>query len=123
MEDFTSIEVSQYLAGVWGKLMTQGQYNGAMFAGLLGYFISLETQDTEMRSGAIALIRKSAEEILQTDGDKEFRDENASTSCSFCGRKEPEVRLVAGASAAVCDSCVARLAKFFSPNDEHGKQS
>ncbi len=122
MEDLTPTDVSQYLTRIWGKLMTQKQYNSAMFAGFLGYVISLETKDAEMKSEAIALIRKSAEEILQPDSDKESRKEDPSPSCSFCGREEPEVRLVAGAGAVVCDSCVARLAKFFSQDHDHGKQ-
>jgi len=38
--------------------------------------------------------------------------------CSFCGRPEDEVaRLVAGASAYICDSCVIKCVAVL---DEHG---
>jgi len=41
--------------------------------------------------------------------------------CSFCGRSEDEVaRLVAGASAYICDGCVIKCVAVL---DEHGGTS
>lgn len=39
----------------------------------------------------------------------------AEPACSFCGRTRPDVRLGAGPSAFICDSCVAAFASVFAP--------
>jgi hypothetical protein len=35
-------------------------------------------------------------------------------SCSFCGRSQPEVRILAGATGAICKDCADRARSYFS---------
>ena len=37
-------------------------------------------------------------------------------ACSFCGETEPDVRIMAGARAFICDKCARLIAKFFDEN-------
>jgi hypothetical protein len=43
----------------------------------------------------------------------------AQRACSFCDRREPEIRLAAGAKGFICDACVSTLAEVFKePTDK-----
>lgn len=110
MAEFTPINIGRHLAEVWGKLMMQKQFNNALLTGVLGYLVSLESDDTELKVGATSWISKTMEEL---QGGGPGNTPASGPACSFCGRGEPEVRLAAGAKAFVCDSCVGALSKVF----------
>jgi ClpX C4-type zinc finger len=117
MTDTKSIGIGKSLAIVWGKLMMQKQYNNALLTGILGYRVSIEAQDVELKVGAFSWIQKTIQEMIDNEENDSLNEAGEMHSCSFCGRGEPEVRLAAGARAFICDSCISILSETFATGE------
>ena len=96
------------ITAVWGRLMMEKEYRGAALAALLGHFVAHDECNKEAQRTWSSFLFEAVKDIQS-----EQRDAQAIPSCSFCGRREPDVRLAAGADAFICDDCVNNLAKFF----------
>lgn len=101
------------LSSLWIRLVSQKQYNAALLTGYLGYVISLETKDDELKVRAASWIEGAMQGIRESLGLEVSHDVSSSPSCSFCGRGEPEVQLAAGAKAFICNSCVGTVSAVF----------
>jgi hypothetical protein len=71
-------------------------------------------EDIALTSMSVAWMRMAIEglENVANKG-AELPGTDLEQGCSFCGRKGPGVRLVAGPTAFICDSCVATASEVF----------
>ena len=109
--DDRPLQLDQLMSLAWGKLMMRKQFVGASAVAILGYFLAQEEQDKGLRDVSLSTLLKSIEELKSQESKTPSTE--ASRSCSFCGRTEPEVKLAAGPSAFICNECVRTLAGVF----------
>ncbi len=107
---------------LWGQLMLARRYDAAAAVGALSWILS-RTPNTEdipntddsaqLLEGGLTFIRKALEE--GENGNSSFRSSPAAAtlSCNFCGKSPPEVKLVQGPSANICNECVHTISEVF----------
>jgi RNA polymerase-binding transcription factor DksA len=104
MAELEPRKISIALTAIGMKAYQERRGHDAFLHGVASYIVFRELKDDESEYVALASIKGAVDLLLPTDeGDQ----------CSFCGRKPPEVRLAAGPSAFICDSCVATLSETF----------
>jgi hypothetical protein len=58
-----TIDVGKSLAAVWGKLMMEKRFHSAAQTAFLARLIALETNDTELQTGAASWLLETLREI------------------------------------------------------------
>jgi hypothetical protein len=111
MSDDLGKSAGEALALAWGHLITKKHFDSALFTGIVGYLVALENKDPDLKAGAMSWIETAIRERQDAEGDR--KRERPVLECSFCGQREPEVRLVAGAKAFICDGCVKMCTEIF----------
>jgi len=110
MPDTPSLELPRLIAMAWGELMKQQRFQSAALMALLAYLLSREQADEELEAGWMPLMLTAVDELRGTQPEPAAADDKA---CSFCFRREREVRLAAGARVFICDGCVATFSEIF----------
>jgi ClpX C4-type zinc finger len=108
MADHERMEVRPLIAQLWGQLMRERRWNLAMLTGVLGGLIARERGEPSEELGRF-WVSKAAEEMQGPTAPT--REDQL--SCSFCTRRAPDVRLVAGAHGAICESCAETVNDAF----------
>jgi hypothetical protein len=111
MTDDLGKDAGKALALAWGHLITKKNFDSALFTGIVGYLVALESKDPDLKAGAMLWIETAIRERQEAEGDR--KSERHVPECSFCGQSEPAVRLVAGAKAFICDGCVKMCTEIF----------
>jgi hypothetical protein len=110
MSDRNDFSVSTLISLLWGKLMMTGRYDAAAALGAFAWLISKgDANLAEVREGAPALIQKAISEEASGSRPTSGRDLN----CDFCGKSPPEVKIVQGPSAVICNECVRTISEVF----------
>lgn len=121
MTDRVSDEAFRIFSDLWEASMNAGQHLEAVRAGVSTFLIA-NGRDERIANGALnlMLVAISAHYGLKPPELSGGPAENPESGCSFCGRKQSEVRLAAGPSAHICEECVRQLGDVF-VNDPGGK--
>jgi len=104
------------LMKLWVKTSEKKQYHEALLFAFIGYLASRESEDIDTAHSFLAPINSATLHLLQPLADKYVEERAEQTSCSFCGRGKPEVKLGAGPSVYICDSCVSSCSEIFKDN-------
>lgn len=105
MAENEPLEIPILLGLLWGKLLAQKQYPDAIIVSLLGYSLSRSMSDQRLENESLSQLSTAIEEF-RVDRGTDLPSRSVAPSCSFCGRSEPAVRLVAGANGFICNECV-----------------
>jgi hypothetical protein len=108
MANHNEPDLRRLLGQVWVQLMREKRWPLAMLAGLLGSLVSRERGEASEDYG-LPWISKAVEEMRGASSPSGTTE----AECSFCTRKAPEVRLIAGAAGAICDSCASAINDAF----------
>jgi hypothetical protein len=111
MADLTGNDIVKLLLPAWRRAMDEGRHRDGVLTAILGYFVLRERKDDTYDKMPLYWMQKATFLILE-EFHNAFKEANKG-NCSFCGRTEPDVRLAAGPSAFICDSCVATLGEVF----------
>lgn len=118
MKDSGDMDMFSLLAPLWEKALGEMRYRDALMIALVGFASAKEAEPRNFTFGPsetvyLAWIRKTIHDAQQASGAALAAQAVEEKSCSFCGRREPEVRLVLGAAANICDACTATAADTF----------
>jgi hypothetical protein len=109
MSEFDEQALSEALGALWMRAINEKHFQDAMLIGVLMYLVFRDGADLESREGALGLIQSAVDALLH-DGKERRR--------SFSLKRPPEVRLVGGANALICNECAHETAAYFRKNDE-----
>jgi ClpX C4-type zinc finger len=93
-----SEKLFEMASDVWQSAIDSGDFNTAILTGMSAYILLRAQNNERLAQGALNLVHVAIEVSQRTAGEKDHE-----SSCSFCGRREPEVKLAAGPSAFICD--------------------
>jgi len=103
MDHFKPDDFCQGVVAVVEKAISDERYHEALLGGLSAYLFFREKGEKALEKGMLLYLRRAIDAL------------SADHECSFCGRREPDVRLAAGAKGFICDACVLLLSDLFHP--------
>jgi hypothetical protein len=92
------------LETAWRNAIDNKQYFESLVIAAAFLQVSRFIGDKELELGASMLIGASADLVSGSE---------PRLACSFCGRQPPDVQLVAGDKAHICNECVKDLTAYF----------
>ena len=110
--------VTTFLFGLmdrWAKMDSGKDTREALTLCMTGYTVACEFGDEALRRAFLTCLQQTTRAALDR------LDQSASVDiahCSFCGRHQGEVRLVAGSSANICNECVERISQLLRPEQK-----
>jgi hypothetical protein len=119
MAYYQESDLTELLIVLSGKLIAEGRFEAAMSLSLLSHHLAIDMENEDLKSMARTWLSMAFEGWNEETKDVSAVRASETPSCSFCGRREPEVRLAAGAKAFICDSCVKLLTGVFAKAKEH----
>jgi hypothetical protein len=96
---------------IWQSRIKERNFHDAILVGMSTYILLRAQNEEKLFPGALNLVLVAIESMDEFAGKS---DQIGDMSCSFCGRREPEVKLAAGPNAFICNECVSALADSFS---------
>src|SRR5258707_2109659 len=116
MNDFKPDEFYQGVGTSLEKAIHDKRYHEVLLGGLSAYLFFREKKEKPLENAMLAYLR-TAIDALSAEGGSGQSDlmGMGHHECSFCGRREPDVRLAAGAKGFICDACVLLLSDLFHP--------
>lgn len=75
----------------------------------------MSEEDGQRLWGAIGDLRRTRRELVRQLAD--VVRETSEVACSFCGQSPPEVAVIPGPSANICDRCVELCTEVFEVSD------
>lgn len=103
------------LMKMWAQKAEAKDHHNALIYAFLGYMMSKGAQDEDSAMGFIGPIEAACFDLLEPLLEKRKAMLKDEVMCSFCNRREPEVKLAAGPDAFICDGCVKMLAEEVFP--------
>jgi hypothetical protein len=100
------------LSLTWETAMKEKRPRDVIDSGLLAYHFFRDKGDFACEHASLLIVRTAIDDILANAFPNQKKDQSQ-PACSFCGRSEPQVRLVAGAHGFICDSCVSLVSDVF----------
>jgi hypothetical protein len=103
------------------EAMNEGRFHDALVLAFAAYLAFRQENDPKQLfvQAALVWIEVAVMELQKASGAKPATAAEE-PQCSFCGQKPPNVRLVAGASAFICDSCVTTAGEALNAGDAGG---
>lgn len=100
------------LSRTWETALKEKRPRDVIVSGILGYLFFRDNGNFTYEHASLVTVRKAIDDVLveALPGQTAGRSEPV---CSFCGRGEPQVPLVAGAKGFICDSCVSLVSDVF----------
>jgi len=89
------------------------RYRDALMFAIRGYLVSRDFGEQAYETATLAYMAKAIDCLSNDAREKSINADKKHQRCSFCGRGESEVRLMAGADANICNEWVARIHSFF----------
>ena len=110
--------LSDILAKEWRELASQRDFAKLIDVAIASKIMLSQLPDSEGPVEAALLALHHSIEMVVFDGKPPKATCVEDPTCSFCGRKPPEVRLGAGPNAFICNECVATFAEVFKNRNE-----
>lgn len=108
------------VAEICARAIVEKNYSESILVGTLGYTLFHRAEHTTFAHAALGFVSDAIAFVTDSPDQQLSRALIEEPSCSFCGRRRPEVKLAAGAKAFICDSCVALLAGVFAADKGNG---
>jgi hypothetical protein len=106
-------ELFQSLTSILELGLNEKRQHDVLMSGVLAYLFFHAKNEATFETASLMYVRKAVDDLLtglipeqQNAPNGNGLTESSLPACSFCGRKEPEVRLVAGAGGFICNDCV-----------------
>lgn len=111
-------KITPLLLGMWAQASDERKYREAFMFAITGYLNLAGTEEGDAFLGPIVnsgrkILEPYVEEAKKAMAEHGMGEKRA---CSFCGKGEPEVKLGAGPSVYICDSCVSIFSEIFKDN-------
>jgi len=103
MNHFKPDEFCKGVEAALEKALHDQRYHEVLLGGLSAYLFFREKEEKVFEKAMLMYLRRAIDSL------------SADHECSFCGRREPDVRLAAGAKGFICDACVLLLSDLFHP--------
>lgn len=104
-----------YLGQLVDQALRVGKHRDALTYAISAYLIAREGNPDETIGGDEVLIFQACEKLLESNAkaavEESRKRRQGQTVCSFCGKADPDVRLVAGPGVFICNECVAAATK------------
>src|SRR5580700_4085388 len=103
VKNLSSDSLFQSLTTAWEAALNAKRPRDVILGGFVAYCYFHDQNEQTFEAASLLYVQKAIEEHLAAVLPQ---DDTAPTksSCSFCGRTEPQVRLAAGAKGFICDS-------------------
>ncbi len=111
-------ELFDILSRLWQESAKQRDFKTVLELSLASRLLFRALPDAEGPEEASLLALHHAIEMVVFGGNSPQRKVDGDPSCSFCGRKPPEVKLAAGPNVFICDGCVSQFASGFDERKE-----
>lgn len=103
----------RFYSDKWERAIKEKRYDEALIHAIRGYLVSRDMEEESFQIACLAYMAKAIE-ALSNKSSKQQRDLDKKVHrCSFCGRRESEVRLIAGAGANICEICASKIYQIF----------
>src|ERR1700730_11205115 len=96
-----SEKLFEMASDLWQSSMDGRDFHGAILTGISAYILLRAQNSERLAPGALNLVHVAIEASQRPTS-----EQGHEMSCSFCGRREPEVVLAAGPSSFICNMCV-----------------
>jgi hypothetical protein len=96
----------------WETALNEKRPRDVIVSGILGYLLFRDRGSLPQEHASLLTVRQAIDDVLAETLPGQTAGRSAPV-CSFCGRGEPQVRLVAGAEGSICDSCVSLVSDVF----------
>ena len=96
-----------------GQAILEKRYRESILVGALGYILFNESGHQTFAQATLGFVSDAIALSAGQPAASQIHRKSSEPSCSFCGRRDPQVKLAAGPDAFICDSCVATLSKTF----------
>lgn len=100
------------LSLTWETALKEKRPRDVIDSGILAYHFFRDKGDFTCEHASLAVVRTAIDDIL-ANVFPDRKTNKTQPACSFCGRGEPQVRLVAGANGFICDACVSLVSEVF----------
>lgn len=100
------------LSRTWETALKEKRPRDVIVSGILGYLFFRDKADFACEHASLLTVRTAIDDIL-ANAFPDRKTNKTQPAYSFCGRGEPQVRLVAGANVFICDSCVSLVGEVF----------
>jgi hypothetical protein len=104
------------LSLTWETALNEKRPSDVIVSGILGYLFFRDNGNVPCEQASLVTVKKAIDDLLAEASPGPTVDRSA-PACSFCGRGEPRVRLVAGAKGFICDSCVSVISDVFNDKE------
>lgn len=93
----------------WERAVKDRQYHDALLTAIRSYLVSKDLGNQAFETASLVYMTKAIESLRIQSREQESKLSKKQLACSFCGKTQKEVRLVAGPNANICNKCVTRL--------------
>jgi hypothetical protein len=101
-----SEKLFEMASDIWQSGIDDGDFHRAILTAMSAYILLRAQNSERLAQGALNLVYVAIE-ASQRPADEPGHE----LSCSFCGRREPEVKLAAGPSSFICNIGVEALSR------------
>jgi hypothetical protein len=103
-------KIFETASDIWQPCIDGGDLHGAILTGMSTYIL-LQAQNSEkLAQGALGSVHMA----IKLSERAAVGEQGHELSCSFCGLREPGVKLAAGPNAFICSMCVDALGQVLS---------
>lgn len=117
MTDQMLLDAYDKLADLAVHAGEQKKYHDSLQYAIAAYEITRDDERSGVNLITLALIYEACERLLEINSaevvKKAQESRKGKTACSFCGKKEPEVKLGAGPGVFICNECVITFSEAF----------
>jgi hypothetical protein len=103
-----SEKLFEMASDIWQSRMDGSDFHEAILTGMAAYILLRAKGSERLAPGALGLVHVAIEASEGVG-----KEPNHELNCSFCQRREPEVKLAAGPNAFICHMCVESLGQVF----------
>jgi hypothetical protein len=105
MENLKNTDYSEFYTSRWNTAVKQGNYPEALDSAIKGYLIAKEIGDDTHEKVFLGFLSSAVHELIDKPLEQLRHEASQGIRCSFCGREEKEVKLVAGPGVTICQGC------------------
>lgn len=107
----------EYYSNRWNTSVEQKNFEEALVYAIKAYLIATDIGDDISKNTFLGLIRFAIHNLVDKSLNEFDKETKQNPNCSFCGKNAPEVKVVAGASGAICQNCATIIHEKFNKDN------